>query len=79
MSIPEIITFDELTDEIELETTDNEFIICAEFLRSAINDWPTFNLQKPKDLLDELKNEINKLLTFDNLNTYSKDLRINVS
>ena len=75
----DLITFDELIKKtIETETSDNKSIVCAELLRTAINDWPT-NLQEPKDLLDELKNEIKKPLTFDNLKTYSAGLKFDIS
>ena len=72
MVTPDIITFDELTNGIESETSDNKFKTCAEFLMTALNDWPTTDLIEPKDLLDELQTEINKPLTFDNLDSYLK-------
>lgn len=79
MTTTEIITFDELTDKIESVTTDGKFKTCGEFLLTAINDWPTMNLEEPKDLLDELKKEIKKPLTFDNLKKYSDGLKIDIS
>jgi hypothetical protein len=79
MTTTEIITSDELTDKIESLTADNKFKTCGEFLLKAINDWPTMNLEEPKDLLDELKNEIKKPLTFDNLKMYSAGLKIDTS
>ena len=63
MRTTEIITFDELTDKIESLMADDKFRTCGEFLLTAINDWPTMNLKEPKDLMDELKNEIKKSLT----------------
>jgi hypothetical protein len=79
MSIPKIIAFDELSDKIELETTDNKFRVCAEFLLSALNDWPTMSLEEPKDLLDELTNEVSGPLSYENLNSYLNKLRVTVS
>ena len=79
MTTPEIITADELTDKIESLAADNKFKTCGEFLLTAINDWPTMNLEEPKDLLDELKNEIERPLTFDNLEKYSDGLKIDIS
>lgn len=73
------MTFDELTDKIESVTTDDKFGTCGEFLLTAINDWPTTNLKEPKDLLDELKNEVKRPLTFDNLKSYSDGLKIDIS
>ncbi len=79
MTTTEIITFNELTDKIESLTTDDKFKTCGEFLLTAINDWPTKNLKEPKDLLDELKNEVKRPLTFDNLKSYSNGLEIDIS
>ena len=79
MTTTEIITYDELTDKIESLTVDNKFKTCGEFLLAALNDWPTTNLEEPKDLLDELKNEIRRPLTFDNLKKYSDGLKIHIS
>jgi hypothetical protein len=79
MSISKIITLDELTDKIELETTDSKFRVCAESLLCALNDWPTMGLKEPKDLLDELTNEVGRPLTYENLNSYSNGLKITVS
>ena len=79
MRTTEIITFDELTDKIESLMADDKFRTCGEFLLTAINDWPTMNLKEPKDLMDELKNEIKKSLTFDNLKDYSGGLKIDIS
>ncbi len=79
MTTTEIITSDELTDKIESLTANNKFKTCGEFLLTAINDWPTTNLEEPKDLLDELKNEVKRPLTFDNLKIYSDGLKIDIS
>jgi hypothetical protein len=79
MTTTEIITFDELTDKIESLTTDDKFKTCGEFLLTAITDWPTTNLKEPKDLLDVLKNEVKRPLTFGNLKSYSNGLKIDIS
>lgn len=54
------ISYDELFNAIENDTTDNNFKTSAELLMSAVTDWPTLNLQEPKNLIAELKNEIKK-------------------
>ena len=79
MTTTEIITFDELSDKIESVKADDKFRTCGELLLTAINDWPTTNLKEPKGLLDELKNKINRPLTFDNLKHYSDGLIIDIS
>ena len=77
MTTSEIITFDELTGKIESLRVDDKFKTCGELLLTAINDWPTLNLKEPNDLLNELKAEIKKPLTFDNLKKYLDGLDIN--
>jgi hypothetical protein len=69
------ISYDELFNAIENDTTENNFKTSAEFLMSAVTDWPTLNLQEPKNLIAELKNEIKKKLNFDNIESYLKNLR----
>jgi hypothetical protein len=69
-----IISADKLFDAIENDLTDNNFKTAAEFLNSALTDWPTFNLKEPTDLLTELKKEVQDKLTFTNLDNYSKRL-----
>ncbi len=59
----EILTYDELSNVVTNEIAVSNFKTAAEFLMSALNDWPTRNLQEPKDLILELK----KPLTFNNL------------
>ena len=70
----ELITHDELFDAIENDLTNNNFKTSAIFLMSAVTDWPTSNLQEPKDLILELKTEIKDKLTFDNLELHLKQL-----
>ena len=53
-----IISADKLFDAIENDPSDNNFKTAAEFLNSALTDWPTYNLKEPADLLTELKKEI---------------------
>ena len=69
------ISYDELFNAIENDTTENNFKTSAEFLMSAVTDWPTLNLQEPQNLIAELKNEIKKKLNFDNIESYLKNLR----
>ncbi|PIV50511.1 MAG: hypothetical protein COS19_03975 [Flavobacteriaceae bacterium CG02_land_8_20_14_3_00_34_13] len=71
------ISYDELFNAIENDLTENKFKTSAEFLMSAVTDWPTLNLQEPKDLIAELKSEIKEKLTFDNLEGYLKNLKPN--
>lgn len=74
-----MISLDDLIDIIELETAHSNFRVCAEFLLSALNDWPTMGLEEPKDLLYELTHELSRPLTYENLNSYSNGLKIAVS
>ncbi len=71
-----ILTDAELAEAIENDTTDNHFKTAAEFLYNACNDWPTFNLSQPRDLIAELTKEIKGKLTYDNLTTYNNSLNI---
>jgi hypothetical protein len=71
------ISYGELFNAIENDSTENKFKTSAEFLMSAVTDWPTLNLQEPKDLIAELKHEIKEKLTFDNIESYLKNLNPN--
>lgn len=68
------ISFDELFNAIENDSTENNFKTSAAFLISAVTDWPKLNLQEPKDLIAELKLEIKEKLNFDNLKSYVEQL-----
>jgi hypothetical protein len=70
----DLITKDELFDAIENDPSESEFKIAANFLKSAITDWPT-DIPEPHVFINELKKEINASLTFDNLNSYRERLR----
>ncbi len=70
------ISYNELFNAIENDSTENKFKLLAELLMSAVNDWPTFNLKEPKDLITELRREIKEKLTFDNLERYLKKLKL---
>ena len=70
----EILTYDELSNVVTNEIAVSNFKTAAEFLMSALNDWPTLNLQEPKDLILELKNTLKRPLTFSNLDSYLKKL-----
>jgi hypothetical protein len=76
METSEVITFGELDNGIELESDDSKFKTCAKLLIAALNDWPTLGLQEPSDLLNELRDDVNKPLTFDNLHSYLRRLTI---
>ena len=70
----EMISYDELFEAIENDSTDNHFRAIGQVLIKALNDWPTMNLKEPQDLVEELRNEVKDSLTFDNLNKYSQNL-----
>ena len=71
------ISFDELFNAIENDSTENNFKTSAAFLISAVTDWPKLNLQEPKDLIAELNLEIKEKLNFDNLKSYVEQLNPN--
>lgn len=73
-NISDFLSYDELQNAIENDGTDNNFKIAAEFLLSAITDYPTLNLKEPTDLVAALRQAINDKLTFDNLDKYLKSL-----
>lgn len=70
----DFLSYDELQNAIENDATDNNCKTAAEFLLSAVTDYPTFNLKEPNDLLNSLRQAINDRLTFDILDKYSKSL-----
>ena len=70
----ELITYDELCDAIEKDTSKSEMRTKAEFLEWALNDYPEFNLQEPVDLIRTLKNEIGMPLTYENIKNYCSKL-----
>jgi len=70
----DLLSYDELQNAIENDGTDNNFKIAADFLLSAVTDFPTFNLKEPMDLVTALRQAINDKLTFDNLDNYLKSL-----
>lgn len=73
----DFLTYNELFEAIENDASDNHFKTAANFLESAVTDWPTFNLKEPRDLIKELKGEIKDKLTYDNLDKYLKNLKPN--
>jgi hypothetical protein len=73
----DFLSFDELQNAIENDVTDNNFKTAADFLLSAVTDYPTFNLKEPTDLVAALRQSINNKLTFDNLDNYLKTLSSN--
>jgi hypothetical protein len=74
----EILTRKELSNALDKDVTSNNFKTAAEFLYNAVNDWPTFNLDEPTDLLAELKKDIHAKLTYTNIDNYSKQLDLGV-
>lgn len=68
-----IISADDIFDAIENDPTDNNFKTAAEFVNSAINDWPT-GVEDTKILLDELKKGVSGKLTYINIEIYLKRL-----
>jgi hypothetical protein len=69
-----LISYSELSDSIENDNSDNKIKARAEFLLTAITDYPTFNLKEPIDFLNELKNEIGSPLTYELIDNYEKKL-----
>lgn len=69
-----ILSYDELSNILDSDTTDDNFKTAAGFLNEALSDWPTENLQEPIDLIAELKKEVQDKLTFSNLDNYNKKL-----
>ena len=70
----DFLSYDELQNAIENDRTDNNFKIAADFLLSAVTDYPSFNLKEPTDLVAALQQSVNDRLTFDNLEKYLKSL-----
>jgi len=68
------LSYYELQNAIEQDSTDNNFKTAAVFLLSALNDYPTSNLCDPTDLVSALSQALNEKLTFDNLKNYLKSL-----
>lgn len=72
----DFLSYDELLQNaIENDETNNNFKTAADFLLSAVTDYPTYNLKEPTDLVAALRQSINGKLTFDNLDNYLKSLR----
>lgn len=72
----DFLTFSELLKIIEIDTTENNYLTAADLLLTAMTDWPTEDLEKSSDIVVQLKKEIKKKLTFDNLDKYSKMLTL---
>ena len=70
-----MITSEELITAVENDATESNFKSVAENLLEAISDWPT-ELSEPSELITELKLEINAKLTFENIERFSKTLRV---
>lgn len=68
------LSYDELQNAIDTDETASNFKTAADFLSSAVTDYPTFNLKELTDLVAALRQVINDKLTFDNLNNYLKFL-----
>lgn len=74
----ELIDYEELQNAIENNIIDDNYKTCAEFLLSAVTDYPKLNLREPTELITELGKEIKGTLTYDNLDNYSKLLNPNI-
>ncbi len=68
----EIISYDNLCKAIENDLTLNNFKTAAEFLYNALEEWPTLDLREPKELLKELRRDVQGKLTYANLEEFSK-------
>jgi len=67
----EIISYANLCKAIENDLSSNNFKTAAEFLISAVDEWPTLNLREPVELLIELRREAKGKLTYTNLENLS--------
>ncbi|MFB9864945.1 hypothetical protein [Rufibacter immobilis] len=73
----DFLTYKELSDAVDTEETDNKFRTAAEFLMQTVSDWPKLDLLEPKDLIEEIRNEVRSNLTFDNLEALLERLNTN--
>ena len=71
-----MITSKELFCIVENEAMESSFKSVAENLLEAINDWPTENLKEPRELISELKQQINQKLTNKNIDNLLKTLSV---
>ncbi|RKS02844.1 hypothetical protein [Flavobacterium sp. 102] len=71
-----MITSEELINVVENDSTESNFKSVAENLLEAIRDWPKENLSEPIELISELKLEIKEKLTFENIERFSKTLKV---
>ena len=70
------ISYNKLFDFIDNDTAENNFKINADFLYSAMTDWPT-GIEDTESLLYQLKKEVDGKLTHGNLDNYLKRLNLN--
>jgi hypothetical protein len=69
----QFLTYEQLRLAVEYwEAKGDEYhLAAANFLLDAANDWPTFDLKEPADLVAELHAAIAGPLTFDSLRLYA--------
>ncbi|MBE0663328.1 MAG: hypothetical protein IH597_12790 [Bacteroidales bacterium] len=69
-----LITFAELINVLENDSTDNNYKSAVDNLLEAFTDWPTQDIEEPSEMVCELKLQVKEKLTFDNLDKYLKRL-----
>ena len=75
----DVISADELYDQLERDVSNNKYKTAAEFLLEAINDWPAPYLSEPRDFLVDLADKIGPPLTVERIEKYSKTLAVSNS
>ncbi len=69
------ITFDELVTIFDTNNSENIHRTCADFLITAITDWPTEDIIDSYEFIIELQKTVNNSLTFDNITEYLATLK----
>ncbi|SFB15721.1 hypothetical protein SAMN05660845_1903 [Flavobacterium swingsii] len=63
----------ELYDLVELHTTSNKIKQIAELFLTAMNDWPTFNLNEITDFIKEVKEYFGSPLTLEKIDAKNRN------
>jgi hypothetical protein len=71
-----LITYAELSELVESEFSDEHTLNMSRLLMSACNDWPTFGVDEPLALLEELRKEVVDELTYEALKNYDDRLPV---
>jgi len=70
----QIISYEQLITAVENDMQESDIKVAASFLIDALNDWPTFNLFEPKELIIELRNDVRGKLNLENLKLHLNEL-----